>query len=1053
MNSTDQNKFTIQQPFAISAGAGSGKTYTLSRRFINILVGFDFFIESPEQEQYAQTRRENRADIEQIVTLTYTEAAALEMKERIFALMLKIIDFKTLDPQDGDYASIKMGYAKLDDDAQRHVVLLLMKAESEIIKANITTIHGFCLEMLQRHSDVAKIDGALEVLDDEEKDAIFESIFLEVLNHADFQDEILFITRHVSLFKSKALIRRYVFNHKFRTAFDQYESNRETIKTLLVTTFLVPLESAIEGARKELQGNERSEAFDAFINSFYEFEAKEYPYFAKQYGVSKSLGVKKFPCADPIKNELKNLVSTFSVIDDELEKRFDEVIERFRKLLKAIKSSYDAQLHRAGKIDFDTIIQKVAQIIPRIDHDIRYIMVDEFQDTNAVQWEIVQSIAARGADLFVVGDEKQSIYAFQGGEIEVFHRAIRDRFAGQTVQMGENFRSDRAIIAFVNELFSSLLALTEPIDTENVQIRHDYEARYEPLISMSKNEGSVTFLVSKGAEEESEADNIAQFIKSIVEQERYPDIGKKIALKEPAIAVLYDAKGKMLELRDALQALGVSCKVSASEDFYQAVEITDIFYVLKALHILSYVPSLDKLGNKQRFFVVGAMRSSIMHFSDRQIYESLRSEALPEWFEHWKNRAAVSSIHRLISEMLTENAAYSAYALQGRYEQCLANVNKLLLEVMAFEHNHGYDLGEFTKRMEESIFHSNADHDEAFYLSESGGSIELRTIHSSKGLAFPMVIIPNSAKNLSSQPAKESVKYNRFNDTNDETHNLIGFDINAYKPLSQRLLKTIDVRKHIAEKKRLFYVALTRPRNHLVISADFKQTQKGIGSIDNSYLQMTLDSLGITKEALFHHEDLPEGHDYIHKEDLTQYPAQSHAKSFEPVDGLEPMTFTQHASKSATEKKEMLMADNEALERSALRGTMVHKALELFWGRLDDDAVFDQMFHKEGILDTALQTEIKSIARNFLRTDTYRHLQEGARHHFEFTFDEVIDGDEQRGSIDLLLEVSDDAWMIVDFKSGQERDDPAYEAQLAFYKEVMQNRGFNIVRTEICWLG
>ena len=87
------NKFTIKKSFAISAGAGSGKTYTLSRRFINIILGFDFFIEDKTQPHYYESRDIKKADLEQIVTITYTEAAALEMKERIFGLIHKILIF------------------------------------------------------------------------------------------------------------------------------------------------------------------------------------------------------------------------------------------------------------------------------------------------------------------------------------------------------------------------------------------------------------------------------------------------------------------------------------------------------------------------------------------------------------------------------------------------------------------------------------------------------------------------------------------------------------------------------------------------------------------------------------------------------------------------------------------------------------------------------------------------------------------------------------------------------------------------------------------------
>lgn len=1046
------NKFTIQHPFAISAGAGSGKTYTLSRRFVNTLLGFDFFIETPQQPQHFEHRYSRRADLSQVVTITYTEAAAHEMQERIFTLIGKILAYPALDPQESDYPSIAMGYADLESADRIYVAEQLQKAQQEISRANITTIHGFCLAMLRRHSDIAKIDGTLEVLDGEEQGAIFETVFFDVLNDTAFQDEILAVTRHVSLFKSKKLIESYVFSHQFRSAFDHYASDHEAIKTLLINTFLVPLEPMIEAAHRELVGNERRSAFEAFVRSFYDFDARKFTEAAETLGVSKSLGAKRYPATDAAKKALESCIDFFLKVDGEAERRFVDIIERFRRLLHAIKTAYDAILQERRTVDFDTIIQKAAEIIPDVHSSIRYIMVDEFQDTNAVQWEIVRTIADKGADLFVVGDEKQSIYAFQGAEIEVFHRAIRRRYGSRTVQMGENYRSDRSIIEFVNTLFASLFAPSEQVSGTCKQIAEDYEARFEPLSAVSDDKGSVTFLVSRDDEEESEAENIARLIKSIVEGERYPDIGRKIAANEPAIAVLYDARGKMLALRDALQSLGVACKVSASEEFFHTEEISDIFFVLKSLHLLRDVPSIRHLDEEQRFFIVGAMRSSILHFTDREIFEALQSDELPEWFIRWRQKAAATSTSRLITEILEESAAYAAYALMGNYEQRLANINQLLREVIDFERSYGYDLAHLTDRWHYSLFQSDAEHPEAFFLSDTTDAIELRTIHSAKGLAFPMVILADTAKNLSTQVTKEVIKFNAFNDSDGDAYNLVGFEVSSYTPLSHRLLKEIDKRKHMAEKKRLLYVALTRPKHHLILSANLKSTNSGVGKISHSYLEMMLDALELTKEQLFDRDALPDHSMFLYKDDLVQYPAHSVSSTLEPVESLPSIAFHDTVSTSATAKDTLLVID-DTLDRASLRGTLVHKALELFWDRLHEEEPFDQLFHKAGVFDKALRDDVKKIARNFLQTDVYQRLKTADQYFFEFGFDEVLEnGDERRGSIDLLLKDGGKGWSIVDFKSGKERHDPAYEKQLHFYKEVMQAKGFKISETEICWL-
>ncbi len=110
------NKFTIQKSFAISAGAGSGKTYTLSRRYINALLGFDYFREDyTSQESHFEDLKP--AKVNQIVTITYTEAAALEMKGRIFELVSKIIN-PSLDAEDEDYGSIQDANEHISNEAK-----------------------------------------------------------------------------------------------------------------------------------------------------------------------------------------------------------------------------------------------------------------------------------------------------------------------------------------------------------------------------------------------------------------------------------------------------------------------------------------------------------------------------------------------------------------------------------------------------------------------------------------------------------------------------------------------------------------------------------------------------------------------------------------------------------------------------------------------------------------------------------------------------------------------------------------------------------------------
>ena len=160
------NKFTIQKNFAINAGAGSGKTYTLSRRYINVILGFDFFREKDSDELYFEELKE--ATPKQIVTITYTEAAALEMKERIFTLVSKIISFNHLDDKDADKESILKAFISLNDSQKEYVLTTLKKAIVQSSDAKISTIHAYCLNILKTNANIAKFDSSIDIIKDDE---------------------------------------------------------------------------------------------------------------------------------------------------------------------------------------------------------------------------------------------------------------------------------------------------------------------------------------------------------------------------------------------------------------------------------------------------------------------------------------------------------------------------------------------------------------------------------------------------------------------------------------------------------------------------------------------------------------------------------------------------------------------------------------------------------------------------------------------------------------------------------------------------------------------
>ena len=191
------------------------------------------------------------------------------------------------------------------------------------------------------------------------------------------------------------------------------------------------------------------------------------------------------------------------------------------------------------------------------------------------------------------------------------------------------------------------------------------------------------------------------------------------------------------------------------------------------------------------------------------------------------------------------------YAHFDDVEQRVANLYKFLTLCKEYEEGAESNLYKFLSLLENAIYFSEAKEDEAFFKSDNTKSIELCTIHSTKGLAYPLVLLGNADKGLYGQISSDALKHNNFT-MNGEKKEIVGFKINNYIPLSHRVLKQIDKMKHLAEKKRLLYVALTRAEHDVVISANLKQKKDGdITLREDSYLTMIMDALGIEVEDLY----------------------------------------------------------------------------------------------------------------------------------------------------------------------------------------------------------
>ncbi len=1051
------NKFTIQKSFAINAGAGSGKTYTLSRRYINALLGFDFFKELGFDELYFDNLKP--ALVKEIATITYTEAAALEMKERIFALISKIIHFKTLDPKDNDYESIEISLKSLDDEQKEYVLNTLQKALKESSNAKISTIHSFCMDLIKTNLDIAKFDGNFDVVKEYEKEVFLENAIFEVLNNPLNKPIITLLAQNLNLFMLNSLFEKYAISSKFRGDFESFTQDslsRNDLKNLIKDLFPLPdttlaVDTIVSHFHQNSYSSNYIELIVEYPQRFEYFEAILFKELSEEKNAPIDLRKKEFkPIKDEI-NELKeldNFISQYKMIDELKEEDFYEKIANLKILMRQIKQSYDAKLQEANKIDFDEIIQKASVLASLVPKTIKYMMVDEFQDTNELQYQIVKDSLSSSSNLFVVGDSKQSIYSFQGAQIEVFNDALEDKSRISSVEpMDINYRSDGVVLDNVNTIFERVLKPDESIRT----IKQNYEATFQKL-NVSKEEkkelGSFSFLITQkvakseddSEDEMGELENLANFIAHIKYGELYPHINKKIANNQKAIAIIFDSSTKMLELKNLLEVKNIQAKVSASENFFHSIEITDLFHLLKAIQITNKKSILNEYD---KYYLAGAYRSCILRYSDNEITNMLKSNIISKELEELADMLSSNTLAKLLMHIFVNFSLETIYEHLGNKEQRIANFYKFLQMASDFESSSNNDLQIFLKTIQNNIFFNEHGENEAMFQSDSLESIEICTIHSTKGLAYPMVILANAQKGLYGQIQSDTIKHNNFTLMNGEKKEIAGFKIGDYEPLGFRVLKKIDKLKHLAEKKRLFYVALTRAEHDIVISAKLSKskTDGNIGLRKDSYLSMICEGQNISKVDLFE-QNLPNSIANLPK--LSIEKSLPSPKNNEVV--LKELIFSNQKTISAT-----MSNDNETYDKSKARlGTIIHKIFELYTNKFNSIDL-NHVYQKFGIVDETEQTNIKTAIENFKNTDAYKAIQNGAKHYFELEFHD----EHTRGFIDLLyFDKENNGWVIADFKTGQKSNETElkYQEQLDFYEKVLSESGLSVVKKEILWV-
>ena len=819
MHFTDEQRRAIDARgtnILLSAAAGSGKTTVLVERVLELIASGD-------------TR------IDRMLIVTFTRAASSDMRAKL---------------------TLELGRrAAAGDEVCRNQQLLMDRA-------SITTLHGFCAEFLRTHFESAGVDPAFRVLDDAEARRLLDDALDEAIEEAYAEpDERLTRLDYARGPKgvramAELLLRRL----------EERPDPEDWLRTACA-----PDEALVQRWLDELMRAARSDVDRALLMTRL---ALSHPGCNANYAGALEKDLEALTQMRQIDtcDELQRAMAGFKQAAAGRKRDCGPVDEAVKKLRSDAKSAIERsalrtlalgtalsdvkllapQLARLGEIALrarEGCEERKAELSAlsyadlehrtlralRDDDTARalresydYIFVDEYQDTSDVQEALVSRIA-RGDNLFMVGDVKQSIYRFRQAEPRLFlekYAAYERGDGGALLPLTMNFRSRPAILSFVNRVFERAMrgGDSEIIYDANARLNHGNQAltggevEIHLLQAPDSADADEEILEMKTCERE--ALFIAGRIRSLM--------GENPELRYRDFAVLTRAKrGVLGRMAAVLTQQGIPAFADGSEDFYESVEISLALSLLKLVaNRRSDVELIGVLRSPAVGLTAGELAQiriaepdapfvdAALHYSQGTDDLARRLRAFFDLLERWQLLSLCTELGVLLRTILEESGLYDcAGALPGG-PQRQANLNRLIANAAAFDQSISGALTRFLLHTEK--LRARGEGDGAQLLGENDDVVRLMTVHKSKGLEFPVVFGAMMNRRFGGGGRGEALS----------AHRDLGLGCLYCDPMLQTRRKTLpqlaiaerEKREDRAEELRILYVLLTRAKDRLILT-------------------------------------------------------------------------------------------------------------------------------------------------------------------------------------------------------------------------------------------
>lgn len=440
------------------------------------------------------------------------------------------------------------------------------------------------------------------------------------------------------------------------------------------------------------------------------------------------------------------------------------------------------------------LIRKTAELLTvpyiakRVSNKYRYIFIDEFQDTNKDQFDLVQILIDNGVKVFLVGDDKQSIYAFRGADIQNsqdMHCLIKELSqTNKTEYLDENFRSTKEVIDTINLIFSHKFTYNGEVLTFPV----------EPLKAPKIIPLNVDTLPLKMTFEKSVTEIVKEVIANTVIDGRKAEYGN--------IAVLCRRNFDLDKIATELKNNGLPTFVVGGKGFYKAKEIIDTYKLINAV-----------LNTDNRY-------KNELIFTD--YYKAITTNTNEIEFNDYLLEIQAIFRKETVEEALTyifEKASIYAFYNQNKNYQAISNLHKLKDIARGLMDKDNIQPLQFLEYLYIMIS-TNQEEDEADIpeVERRDGVVTLYSIHKAKGLSFPIVIIPCCDNKLNRPITRPKIIF----DIKSEIPS-IAFDYQAVNKdlpsdLEYQRMFTANIKEQLEEEIRIFYVACTRAKKQIIIA-------------------------------------------------------------------------------------------------------------------------------------------------------------------------------------------------------------------------------------------